>query len=245
MRLLLLALFVSFTIPLFSQATQGEIIYEEKINVHKSLPPEMEDFKAQLPEFRTTKRVLYFNESESLYTEMKKDETEENWSSASRRRGRRWKDERNLYSNFDEKLYLEEREFFGRKFLINGAGESIKWKITPEQKQVGSYLCQKVTFQDTSQNLVAWFTPMIPVSSGPAEYGQLPGMILHIDINEGEKMYTAVEINLKELETTLIVRPEKGDKVTREEYDAIVKEKTEEMRAQFSGNGGFRFRRRN
>jgi GLPGLI family protein len=248
MRLLFAAIFICFLLPLFSQITQGEIIFEEKINIHKSLPPEMADFKAQIPEFRTSKKVLYFTQSETLYEEAKKTVEEQELQADMGRRRMRFRrggGERKLYTNIDEKIVLEQSEFFGKSFLIDGAGDPIKWKMTPEQKQVGSYLCQKVTFQDTTRSIVAWFTPMIPVSAGPAEYGQLPGMILHIDINDGERMFTALEINPKELEEGTIVRPEKGDKVTREEYDKIVEEKTAEMREQFGGNRSFRFQRRN
>ena len=250
MRFLVLAAFLCFSFSMNAQATQGEIIYEDKVNIHKSLPPEMEDFKAQIPEFRNSKQVLYFTDKETLYTAFKEssDEDESLSSRDGRRRMRfmRGRNESKLYSNIEEKLHLEEREFFGKKFLIDGAGESIAWKMTGEQKQVGSYLCQKVTFQDTSRIIVAWFTPMIPVSAGPGSYGQLPGMILHVDINDGERMITAVEINLKELEEGTIVRPEDGDEVSREEFDKIVEEKTAEMREQFGGRGGrFMFQRRN
>ena len=32
-----------------------------------------------------------------------------------------------------------------------------------------------------------WFTPEVPVSSGPAGYGGLPGLIVFVDVNEGKK----------------------------------------------------------
>ncbi len=48
---------------------------------------------------------------------------------------------------------------------------------------------------DTS-NVIVWFTPAIPVSAGPDYEGQLPGLILQIDIN-GNTTYKAIEVSQK------------------------------------------------
>ncbi|MBL0274172.1 MAG: GLPGLI family protein [Chitinophagaceae bacterium] len=50
---------------------------------------------------------------------------------------------------------------------------------------------------DTS-SIVAWFTTSIPVSAGPAEYqGQLPGLILEMDIKDGTQTFIATAISEK------------------------------------------------
>ena len=49
------------------QGTEGVITYEMKINLHRRIPPGQEARKAMIPEFRTTKQQLFFNQSESLY----------------------------------------------------------------------------------------------------------------------------------------------------------------------------------
>jgi GLPGLI family protein len=50
---------------------------------------------------------------------------------------------------------------------------------------------------DTS-NIIAWIASDIPVSAGPAEYqGQLPGLILEMDINNGRQVYKALNISPK------------------------------------------------
>jgi hypothetical protein len=50
----------------FSQ-TSGVIRYEEKMDVHKTLPPGMESMKSMIPQFSSTVFRLYFNPTESLY----------------------------------------------------------------------------------------------------------------------------------------------------------------------------------
>jgi len=84
--------------------------------------------------------------------------------------------------------------------------------------------------------VTAWYTPQIPVSTGPQDYWGLPGLIL--EINAGRTTMLCTEIVLNPSEKVEIKAPKKGEKVTRKKYDAIVKKKTEEMRERFQGRGG-------
>lgn len=240
---------VSSTI-LMSQNNSGEIVYLDKINIHKSLPPEMEAMKERIPEFRESKKILYFNGTEALYINKPKDETEkaeqQEFRGEGRRGGRRGgrfgrNNNNQYYTSITNGTSVDSRNFFGKDFLIEGEREALKWKITGDQKQVGSYLCQKATFQDSTNNIVAWFTPMIPVATGPDNYFGLPGMILHLDFDSGIRQITATDISLKELEESKIVKPTKGKKVTQEEFTKIRTEKEKEMEEEFGGRrrGGF------
>ncbi len=251
------ALFLYLSILLLTTATNaqnntGEIVYLDKVNIHKSLPPEMEAMKDRIPEFRETKKILYFNAVEALYINKPKDEAEktqqrEFQGERGRRRGGRFgggNNDNKYYTNFAEGTSVDSRNFFGKDFLIQGSRESLKWKITGEQKQVGSYLCQKATYQDSSQQIVAWFTPMIPVSTGPDHYFGLPGVILHMDFDSGTRQITATDISLKTLEEDQIILPTKGKKITKEEFDKMREEKIKEREEEFGGRpGGGRFRR--
>jgi GLPGLI family protein len=89
--------------------------------------------------------------------------------------------------------------------------------------------------------VTAWYSPQIPVSSGPESYYGLPGLIL--EINAGRTTMLCTEIVINPSETIEIKKPSKGKKVNREEYNKIVKKKTEEIREQFKsrGRGGKRF----
>ena len=231
MRLILttfLALFMAMTLS--AQNNSGEIVYLEKINIHKNLPPEMEAMKDRIPEFRESNKVLYFNGQEALYKSKPKTEAEKEKQQEFRGEGRRGRrggrfGGRNAnseyYTNIGDGFSVDSRNLFGKDFLIEGERNPIKWKITGEQKQVGSYLCQKATFQDSTENIVAWFTPMIPVAAGPNHYNGLPGMILHMDFDEGTRQITATDIELKALEDGMIVKPSKGKKVTEEEFNTM------------------------
>lgn len=248
--------FLLISSTLTAQNTSGEIVYLDKVNNHKTLPPEREALKDRIPEFRETKKILYFNAKEALYTNKPKDKADkakqqEFQGERRRRRGGRFgrgSNNNKFYTNFAEGSSVDSRNFFGRDFLIQGTRKALKWKITGEQKQVGAYLCQKATFQDTSQNIEVWFTPMIPVSSGPDDFFGLPGMILHMDFDDGIRQITATDISLKALAENQISLPSKGKEVSSEEFKKIRTEKMKEMQEEFGdrpGGGRFRGRRNN
>ncbi|MFN9864573.1 MAG: GLPGLI family protein, partial [Bacteroidota bacterium] len=61
----------------FGQTTSGVIEFETKINLHRTLPPGREGMKSMIPEFRTNRNQLFFNENESLYKPIIEDEEDE------------------------------------------------------------------------------------------------------------------------------------------------------------------------
>ena len=88
--------------------------------------------------------------------------------------------------------------------------------------------------------VTAWYTPQIPVSSGPDKYWGLPGLIL--ELNAGRMTMLCTEVSISSDKTLVINEPKKGKKVSREEYTSIVKEKTEELKQRFQNrrSGGRR-----
>jgi len=85
-----------------------------------------------------------------------------------------------------------------------------------------------------TETIIAWYTPMIPASHGPDDFGGLPGLILELNTNNTTMLCTKVVLNPKE--EIVIEIPEKGKEVTREEYQKIVDEKAKEMAERFGGN---------
>ena len=227
----------------------GEIIYEEKVDIHRRMTGDRAQWKEMVPQFRTQNMILQFNDTQAMYTASPEEEDASDQVHAGDGGGRgrffrmRMMGGANnvVWLNHAEGQRVEQREFMDKKFLIKGAPEAFAWKLTGESMQVGAYQCFKATFQDTTDNLVAWFTSQIPVSIGPGKYGQLPGLILHVDVNEGERTLTATEIDLRDMDASLFKEPTKGKEVTDAEFREIVKEKMQEMRAQ--GGGGVFIRR--
>ncbi|MGJ8683577.1 MAG: GLPGLI family protein [Nonlabens sp.] len=84
--------------------------------------------------------------------------------------------------------------------------------------------------------VVAWFTPEIPVQHGPGIYGGLPGLILEVNAGNTTLLCSKITINPEEREE--IKAAKKGDVVTQKEYDATLKQKMEEMRQRWGGGRG-------
>lgn len=84
-----------------------------------------------------------------------------------------------------------------------------------------------------TETITAWYTPMIPASHGPDEFGGLPGLILELNTRNTTMLCTKVVLNPKE-EITIEV-PSKGKEVSREEYANIVEEKGKEMMERYGG----------
>lgn len=86
--------------------------------------------------------------------------------------------------------------------------------------------------------VTAWYTMQIPINSGPGEYWGLPGLIL--EINSGRTTILCTKVVMNPSEKDEIKKPTKGKEVKREEYEAIVKKKMEEMREMFRSRRGGR-----
>lgn len=84
--------------------------------------------------------------------------------------------------------------------------------------------------------IVAWYTPEIPINQGPSLYWGLPGLILAV--NDDVTTIVCSEITMNPSEKMEIKAPSKGKKVTQAEYDEISQEKMKEMRENFRNRGG-------
>lgn len=234
-------------LPLVSwaQTTQGVVVYERKVNMHAKLGPEQEEMKQFLPEFQTSKHLLYFSASESVYKAFK-EENEDLNIEHSPEEGVQMKikmttPENVFYRNFAENKEVEVRDFLGKKYLIEEESTPRAWKIAPEQKDILGYLCQKAIFEDEEEErtVVAWFTPALACPSGPESFAHLPGLILEVNINEGEEVYELNKLELKDLEPGVIAPPTEGKSISRKKFEQIKEERMREMGAE-GGKGGVR-----
>ena len=86
--------------------------------------------------------------------------------------------------------------------------------------------------------MTAWFTPEIPVSTGPAMYGGLPG--LNFEISDGNRAMLCTKVVLNPEEKIKIKEPSKGKVVTNSEFNKIQGDKMNEMRERYNRGGGNR-----
>lgn len=242
---------------------EGTVIYETTVNIHKQLEgPRAEQMKGMLPETTSMKQQLKFTSTATLYekyvepTDVADEDLEQGpgrWMM--RMMGGAGDDQ--YYTDLENGKIAQKRDFLGKTFLVKDDTEEMKWKILPEQKMIGKYVCQKAVLQiDTTAldantssrwmrrmkgDVVAWFTPQIMVPAGPNNFGQLPGLILEMELGSPYNLIRAMVINMEPLAEP-IAAPTEGKVVTRDEFQEIVRVKMEEMRQErASGGRGGRF----
>ncbi|MDZ7878972.1 MAG: GLPGLI family protein [Saprospiraceae bacterium] len=233
-KLIFLFVLSSFSTIFYAQTastTEGVITFEEKINMHRRL--QNEQMKAMIPEFRISNMMFYFRGEECMY---KPDENEEDEETNSNGGGRFRRPQGETYRNITVNKQVSTSEWAGKKYLIEDTLRQTAWKIGSDTKKVAGYECTKATFRDTARKveLIVWFTMDLPLSAGPQMYGSLPGLILEVDLNNGELVTTAKKIEFKKIKDKDIVVPTKGEKITQAE----LRKKREEWIKANGGRGG-------
>ncbi len=210
---------------------------------------DMERLKDRIPSSRDVDKVLLVSENEYIFM----NDEEANAKRMAERQaamGDRGGDGRGMRMMMfgggnDERLYVDKEKgirvdkqvFMSREFLIEEDLPEYKWKITGEMKEINGLVCQKAQLVDTTE-VVAWFCPTLPMDAGPAGYYGLPGLILELYVGRFNTLITATSVETDLEEEIMIEIPDRGKKISREEFEQIRKEKIEEMRQNYGGSPG-------
>lgn len=231
--LLILGILVSVTAAqvVFAQ-TEGAIIYEVKINMHRNLPAERQEMKNMIPEFRITNDLLVFNETESLHKPIIEDEDDQ-FDNGGGMRMVIARPQNEIYANHEQSKRILLQDFMGKKYLIEDSLTVLPWKFGTETKEVFGYVCKQATYynEERKQNVTAWYTDKLRPFLGPENFNTLPGAVLLVDINDGERTITAKKIELRILKKNEMKVPSGGTKTTQAEFRKMVNEQMERMRA--------------
>lgn len=230
-KLILLSCMLLQYLLLFSQAS-GTVSYQEKarlhFNIQGNVPP-----PAGLPTERGASSVLYYTPQASLYrNDPAKEEQSTSIDQETEEGGvhiRMDAPDNQFYCDLVTNQCTDKREFMQRNFLIERELNSAAWKLTGKQKMILNYPCQEATREENDRKITAWYTPAIPVSTGPASFTGLPGLILEVVINDGDQTFTAISVQPDAAVSSYIVKPKEGKKVTEEEFNKIREEKMKEM----------------
>lgn len=225
--------------PATETNNSGKIRYEEKRKIEIKLEGESAQYAEMLPKEQIEQKILYFSPDESVYHEdsdKQKNETIEQETAGTMVHYQIYQNDDKVYRNLKENKKIEQRDFMSRMFLIESDAGKTEWKLTGGQKTVLNFPCQEAVREEDGKKIRAWFTPAIPVSTGPRSYGNLPGMILSVDVNDGEQTITATSVELASVDKEQLAKPKKGKKVTEAEYKKIVDEKMKETGAE-GGSG--------
>ena len=270
MKAFFIFLLAFVTATTFAQKNfQGKATYMSKTTMDMSRFGKMSEQQkkqrlARMKSFLEKTYTLTFNKTASSFKEEVKLEA----PGASGPSWGRSNGQGSIYKNTKDKKMIEDVEQFSKRFLVVEDMEQSQWEMGVETKKIGQYTCYKATLvkEDTnidwgsifSRNnkkkdstntkeikpakkmltITAWYTPQIPVSTGPATYYGLPGLIL--ELNAGRTTMLCTEVAISSKEVLEIGEPSKGKEVSRDEYNKIVKVKTEELKARFQSRGNRR-----
>ena len=241
----------------FSKTILNGKLQVEDTGVKEEMDPEMEKaFQEALKKASEKNYLLTFNKSECVYEQEQQLEKPQSTVGGMSISVSFSSSEEKKYINAKNKSSSIEDAILGKEFLIVEPIEKPDWQLVDESKKIGEYTCfrakllvpvsekQKKEYEEflkkeeikpslfkmqepKDKMITAWYTPEIPVSFGPNNYWGLPGLIL--EINEPELIILCSKVVLNTKGTTIKV-PNKGQKVSQKEFDAIQKKKYDSMK---------------
>lgn len=219
-----------FSLPVFAQEPEGIITYERtqywtKIQQRLTFLSQEEKDRAKMTfgsrDGYKEKMKLVFSPTQSVYTYLSdQGESEDGrWS---------WRqDDYIIQRDFGKETLTELHEMMGKTYVVQDSLPAPKWKILNQLKDIAGHVCMKAETEEPvkGQKLTAWFADDLPVSFGPERSFGLPGIILELDINDGDVVVTATKIELKKLTDKELALPKmKGKKITEKEYNRLISE---------------------
>jgi GLPGLI family protein len=223
-------------------------------------PPGMEN----MPRERKDKFELSFANNQSLWENVPEIDDNDNIVGDGPGGGRMFMrvagGDNMIYHNFTTGKRIDEQELNARKYIVEDSIQKIVWKMTGQTKTILGHTAQKVSGERYSTRTVmtmengemkrqmmpdtsvvnAWIAMDIPVPGGPEQFqGQLPGLILELEMNNGRMVYRALEISSK-VNASAIKEPKGGKRITAAEFTKLRDKEFEEMRRNMPTGGGRR-----
>lgn len=237
-----------------AQMKEGKVIYESVMQLNFQVRgggPEMPD----LPKAQKRQYELLFGNNQSLYQPLPDIQGEANQmqgpAGGPQIRIMSFGGDAVTYHNFETGTRVSERELSAKTYLVEDNINKLNWKLTDESKTILNQRVVKATAERYSSRMmmnmengvmtrkevpdtariVAWFAPNIPVSAGPDFQGQLPGLILEVDINNGRTVITAIELSPK-VNVASIKAPSRGKKISQADYAKEQQKMLDQMQQQ-------------
>ncbi|QRR01005.1 GLPGLI family protein [Dyadobacter sandarakinus] len=223
----ILILICTAVIPAAAQQLEGEVTYEKVFHwtrIYSRLTYLSNEEKDRMKqtwgnddEYKE-KMTLLFNEKQSFYTYKKKEENEGGYS---------WnREDYRIYRNLENGTKTDIIQMIGKTYIVEDSIRVPSWKIMNKIKEVAGHMCMMAVTEDTikSQKITAWFANDIALTAGPELYTGLPGMILELEINDGDITVSATELKMRPVPAAEldVSKKLKGKKITNKQYDSLV-----------------------
>ncbi len=199
---------------------RGKLTFERKMNVYKQMDEMMkgnggnsamaDNFKKQIPKYKTDVFELFFTDKQSLYKPAPDGISESKMMMGN------IPAERNIvYNDYEAMKCVAEKKVFEKTYLVSDSIKQFQWKITEEFRKIAGFNCRRAeTIIMDSVYVVAFYTDAILAEGGPEGFNGLPGMILGVVMPRMNLTYFATRIDNYLPTEKEITAPVKGEKVT-------------------------------
>lgn len=131
--------------------------------------------------------------------------------------------------NIKNDTILKQNQFLEKNVLVIEKKKT-DWVLTNETKMIDTYLCYKATNKYVVDNgskvfrhpVVAWYCPNLPYNYGPNGYGNLPGLILELQVRNAS--YGVSKITFDDDSNINFDFIKKATIITEQELDEKLKE---------------------
>ncbi|QXP60681.1 GLPGLI family protein [Olleya sp. HaHaR_3_96] len=150
-------------------------------------------------DFHTVK-TLSFNETQSIFTALKKVESDSEVTTDEKTGGLsvifRSKTKRFVLNDLEKDSLFNQEIFYKQKPITKEKTTVIPWKLQDSTKTIGEFKCQLAIGEFRGRTYHAWFTQDIPVRFGPWKLQGLPGLILEANDEQYKVSYRAKKVSI-------------------------------------------------
>jgi len=151
---------LSILVPFSTNAQEfqgkAEYVYKAKMSLGrwgaKMNEAQKKQIAARLKNRLEKKYILTFNKTASVYNEYEKLDA---MSGATDSWGKNFTPGEQ-YKNIKTNTFVQEQEFYGKRFVIQDSLLKIDWIMGKETKQIGNYTCFKATAMTPSSKMAFW-----------------------------------------------------------------------------------------
>jgi len=130
-----------------------------------------------------------------------------------------------VYTDYRKSSSITQKPVYEETFLVQDSLLKIKWKITPDTRNIAGFQCRKaigILFDTVA--VFAFYSEELMIPGGPEGIHGLPGMILGMGIPRLHATWFATKVQVVDIPVADIHPETKGKKTDRKEFlDALYK----------------------
>jgi len=181
--------------------------------LYKELEPEwFERIKDRLPQNSKTYFDFIADSTRSIYKPGREVTTDtRSWFQP-------FANKNTIYTDYSRNISISQKPIYEETFLVEDSLLNIKWKITPDTRDIAGFECRKavgILFDTVA--VFAFYTDELMISGGPEGIHGLPGMILGMGIPRLHATWFATKVQVIDVPVSRIQPEKKGKKLNRKE----------------------------